>query len=94
MLSGPTGGPAARFQAGAVVQAGIDHDSKWCPFVDNWAGDAFAQYVAYLKGELDQLAAGAGEAERGRMADYFELATKYEIAFWEMAATSEDWPGM
>ncbi|MDH3458686.1 MAG: hypothetical protein OER90_17740, partial [Gemmatimonadota bacterium] len=28
-----------------VVEAGISRDSKWYPFVENWAGNAFAQYV-------------------------------------------------
>ena len=76
-----------------VVQAGLDPRSKWYPFVENWAGEAFAQYVAYLEGELDALDAQAGPTERERMAEYFELTTKYEIAFWEMAATGEGWPG-
>jgi thiaminase/transcriptional activator TenA len=77
-----------------VVKEGIARDSKWVPFVENWAGDAFAQYVAYLQGELDALAESAGHAERGRMAQLFELTTKYEIAFWEMAITAESWPGL
>jgi thiaminase len=76
-----------------VVREGIAQDSKWYPFVENWAGDAFAGYVAYLEGEVDKLAEEAGAAERARMAEYFELTTKYEIAFWEMAATGEGWPG-
>jgi thiaminase/transcriptional activator TenA len=76
------------------VQVGIDRNSKWHPFVENWAGDAFAQYVAYLEAQLDLLAAQAVPAERESMADYFELATKYEIAFWEMAATGDGWPGV
>ncbi len=77
-----------------VVEAGISRDSKWYPFVENWAGEAFAQYVAYLETELDELAAAVGPDECARMAEYFELTTKYEIAFWEMAATGEEWPGM
>jgi thiaminase/transcriptional activator TenA len=77
-----------------VVQAGIARDSRWYPFVENWAGDAFAGYVKYLESELDRLAAEAGPAERARMAELFELTTKYEIAFWEMAMTSEAWPGL
>ncbi len=28
------------------------------------------------------------------MAELFELTTKYEIAFWEMAAEGEGWPGI
>ncbi len=77
-----------------VVQHGIAEDSKWYPFVEHWAGNAFAQYVAYLEGELNTLAERAGPDERQRMAELFELATKYEIAFWEMAATGEGWPGL
>ena len=77
-----------------VVKQGLDRDSPWWPFVENWAGDAFAGYVAHLESELDELAEAAGEAERGRMAELFELTTKYEIAFWEMAATGEGWPGI
>jgi thiaminase len=77
-----------------VVETGISRDSKWYPFVENWAGDAFGQYVEYLETELDKLAAAAGADERDRMAQYFELTAKYEIAFWEMAATGEEWPGM
>ena len=76
-----------------VVQAGISPTSKWLPFVENWAGEPFAQYVMYLETELDLLASEAGAAERARMAEYFELTTRYEIAFWEMAATGEAWPG-
>lgn len=77
-----------------VVKQGIAQDSKWYPFVENWAGEEFAQYVSYLETELDALAEEAGPSERERMAEYFELTTKYEIAFWEMAATGEGWPGV
>ena len=76
-----------------VVKDGLSPDSPWYPFVENWAGEDFAAYVTYLEGELDRLAEGAGPDERGRMAALFELTTRYEIAFWEMAATGEGWPG-
>ncbi len=77
-----------------VVQDGIDPDSLWYPFVENWAGDEFAAYVGHLEGELDRLAEAAGPAERDRMAGLFELTVKYEIAFWEMALTDDAWPGV
>jgi thiaminase len=76
-----------------VVRAGLGPESPWMPFVENWAGEAFAAYVAYLEGELDQLASEAGEAERARMAELFELTVRYETAFWEMAVTGATWPG-
>jgi thiaminase/transcriptional activator TenA len=75
-----------------VVRDGIDRGSPWFPFVENWAGDAFAGYVAYLEKELDELAGQAGPTERARMAELFELTMRYEIAFWNMAWTGEGWP--
>jgi thiaminase (transcriptional activator TenA) len=75
-----------------VVLDGIDRASPWFPFVENWAGDAFAAYVADLQKELDELAAEAGAAERARMAELFEITVRYEIAFWEMAWTAQGWP--
>jgi thiaminase len=77
-----------------VVKEGLSTTSPWYPFVENWAGEEFAAYVSYLAGELDALAAGAGPRELERMSDLFELTVRYEIAFWEMAAMGEGWPGM
>ncbi len=77
-----------------VVREGLSQDSPWWPFVENWSGEAFAEGVAWLEGVLDELAEAAGPAERERMAQLFELTTKYEIAFWEMAAEGEGWPGI
>jgi thiaminase len=77
-----------------VVRAGLDRDSPWWPFVENWSGEAFAGYVDSLQLELDRMAESAGEERRQRMAEFFERTTRYEIAFWEMASTGEGWPGM
>jgi thiaminase len=77
-----------------VVRSGLDAASPWQPFVENWAGSAFAEYVGWLEGELDRLAGAAGAAERERMAETFALTVRYEIAFWQMALTDESWPGL
>jgi thiaminase len=76
-----------------VVREGIDRDSPWWPFVENWSGEGFAAYVDSLESELDTLASSAGPELRARMAGFFERTTLYEIAFWEMASTGEGWPG-
>jgi len=78
----------------SVVRAGLDRSSPWYPFVENWAGEAFAAYVAQLERELDALAAAAGPAERARMAELFETTLRYEVAFWEMAYAGAAWPGL
>jgi thiaminase/transcriptional activator TenA len=77
-----------------VVQAGLNANSPWQPFVTNWAGPEFAAYVTYLEGELDKLASEAGPELLAKMAQAFETTVRYEIAFWEMATTGDSWPGI
>ncbi len=84
----------AYYDSWMVVRAGIDENSIWFPFVDNWTSEAFAGWVTYLENETDALAESVGADERARMAELFELAAKYELAFWEMAATGAGWPGL
>lgn len=77
-----------------VVKAGLDPSSPWMPFVDNWASEDFAGWVQWIEENLDSLAGKVSAGERGRMEELFERTVKYEIAFWEMAATGETWPGL
>ncbi|HKY60251.1 MAG TPA: TenA family transcriptional regulator [Gemmatimonadota bacterium] len=78
-----------------VVKAGIDPGSPWIGFVEKWAGEPFAGWVAWLETELDGLGREAGEAERARMAEVFETTVRYEIAFWELAyGRADGWPGI
>lgn len=89
------GAEKAYHESWKVVKAGIDPGSPWLGFVENWAGDEFAGWVAWLEAELDALAAEAGPAERERMTALFELTVRYEIAFWELAyGRAEGWPGI
>ena len=69
-------------------------DYPWRPFVENWAGDEFAQFVDFLDTEVNRIAAEASDTERARMEEIFEMTTRYEIAFWEMAHRGPQWPGM
>jgi len=84
----------AYYDSWMVVRHGIDRESVWFPFVENWTSDAFAGWVGYLQQELDGLADSTGPAERQRMAELFEITARYELAFWEMAASGEGWPGL
>lgn len=84
----------AYYDSWSVVKAGIARNSKWYPFVEYWGGEDFGQYVAYLEKELNSMAARADHELRSAMAEYFEMTVKYEIAFWEMALTGAEWPGI
>ncbi len=82
----------AYYDSWMVVREGIDRGSIWFPFVENWTSDAFEGWVDFLRTNLDALADDVGVAEREGMVELFELTAKYELAFWEMAATGAGWP--
>lgn len=84
----------AYYDSWMVVREGIDSASMWYPFVENWTSESFAGWVEYLQGEVDGLAERSGAVEREHMARAFELTAKYELAFWEMAMSGENWPGL
>ena len=84
----------AYYDSWMVVRTGIDRKSIWFPFVENWTSEAFAGWVAYLETTLDGLAEQVGLSERERMVELFEITARYELAFWEMAASGEGWPGL
>lgn len=88
------GAERAYHESWKVVQAGIDPDSPWTPFVENWAGKDFEAYVTWLGSELEELASSASVEEQSRMADAYRLTLLYEVAFWEMAHGAEGWPGV
>ncbi len=82
----------AYYDSWMVVREGIDQGSTWYPFVENWTSEAFKGWVDFLAANLDALAEDVGSPEREGMAELFELTAKYELAFWEMAATGGGWP--
>jgi thiaminase len=84
----------AYYESWMQVKAGIDRNSVWYPFVENWTSEAFAGWVEHLEAQVDELAEQAGPSERLAMERAFELTAKYELAFWEMAATGGTWPGL
>jgi thiaminase len=73
------------------VKANLKIQSPWQEFIDNWTGEGFQQYVAWLATTLDDLASGKPERELKRMEEIFLITARYEYLFWEMAATQEGW---
>jgi len=87
------GAEKAYHESWGVVAEGLDPSSPWWPFVENWAGEEFGEFVGWLQTELDELAVRAGEGTRERMHGALRRTVLYEIAFWEMALTGPGWPG-
>ena len=71
-------------QALAKIPGGLDH-----PFYGEWIqGYASEDYTATnqaLMELMDELAAGATEAQIARLTDIFVNCSRYELGFWDMA---------
>lgn len=63
--------------------------AKW---IEAYAEPEFADLAARIRAQLDACAADAGAAERERVRRNFDLSSKYELLFWEMGLTAEQWP--
>jgi len=74
------------------VKEGLRGESPWREFIDNWAGDSFKKYVAWLAETLDELTAAAPEHEIESLGELFNQVARYEFLFWEMALTEQSWP--
>jgi len=75
------------------VEPGLDEDHPWYPFVQNWAGDEFGEFVEFLGTALEAAAAGAADDRIQQMNEHFRWTVRYEIAFWDMAygRSGEEW---
>jgi thiaminase/transcriptional activator TenA len=74
----------------------IDHTPPAAehPFAEWWwfyGSTKSQQQLTDFRARLDALATSAGEDERRRMTQAFETSCQYEVRFWQMAWTQEDW---
>ncbi|EOR69897.1 transcriptional regulator [Thermobifida fusca TM51] len=78
---------AARFTS----ETPLDPSHPFYGWWDFYAGRYESQKLTQTRAMLDELAAAAGPAERERMERAFVASCHYEIRFWEMAWSLEDW---
>jgi formylaminopyrimidine deformylase / aminopyrimidine aminohydrolase len=86
------GAEKAYFDCWSAVRRSLSSASPWEAFIDRWSNRAFAEWVGWLEGELDQLAEAASPSLRDKMKEIFLTAARYEILFWDMALKGESWP--
>lgn len=75
------------------VEPSLSQDHRWYPFVQNWAGDDFAEFVDFLGNSLNEIADDVTGTQEERMIEQFQWTVRYEIAFWDMAngRSGEQW---
>jgi len=75
-----------------LAASGVPEDQRSADWIRQYASDEFAEAAAWLREELDRVAAGASADEEARLEELFLLSSRYEWAFWEMCWNGESWP--
>ncbi len=70
---------------------GPSPDDRYADWVEMYASDEFAEATDWLRGELDRLGVGISADKRRRLAEIFEVSSRYEWRFWQMCWTGESW---
>jgi thiaminase (transcriptional activator TenA) len=66
-------------------------DARYADWIEQYASDEFAAAAEWLREELDRVAEGADAGKRQRLEEIFVLSSRYELRFWDMCWTGEDW---
>lgn len=87
------GAEIAYHESWKTVKPELSSDHRWYPFVDNWAGDQFAEFVDFLGATLDGVTDELSRKQEHRAIEQFQWTIRYEIAFWDMAygRSGEEW---
>ncbi len=66
-------------------------DRRYADWIAQYASEEFAEALAWLRKELDRLAAEASQEKKERLRGIFLASTRYEWMFWEMCWAGESW---
>ncbi len=75
-----------------LAEAGPPSDPRYADWIAQYASAEFTEVAEWLRSELERLAADAGPERRARLSELFVLSSRYELAFWEMCWSGEEWP--
>jgi thiaminase/transcriptional activator TenA len=74
-----------------LAQGGPPEDQRYADWIEQYASQEFADALAWLRAELDQLSDGIGKEKVGRVKEIFLTSTRYEGLFWDMCWKGESW---
>ena len=75
-----------------LLAAGLPSEERYARWITLYASPEFADLAAWCRRLLDEAAAGLSRVALARMEEAFLTSSRYELAFWEMAWSGEDWP--
>ena len=75
----------------ALAARGVSPDPRYARWVDMYASAEFAELAIWCRALVDRLGAALPAGARARLERTFLTSSRYELAFWEMAWSGEDW---
>jgi thiaminase/transcriptional activator TenA len=75
----------------SLMSAGLPTDSRYSAWIEEYASDAYHDLVDWLIDCFNQSAADAPKRDLNECCELFQLSSRYELAFWQMAWTREAW---
>lgn len=67
-------------------------DQRYADWIAQYASEEFAEAAAWLRHEMNRLAANVDPARKERLINLFLTSSRYEWLFWEMCWKGEEWP--
>jgi thiaminase/transcriptional activator TenA len=68
-------------------------DQRYVDWIRQYASDEFAAAADWLRKELNRVGLGVSAEKKQRLAELFQLSSRYELQFWEMCWDGEAWAG-
>lgn len=78
-------------EVGKKLLAGGSKDPLYQKWIDQYAGDAYAQSVRRAIAIMNASAQGLPPSERDKLLAHFRLSSRYEYLFWDHAWRLEAW---
>lgn len=75
-----------------LARRGMPEDSRYVAWIEVYADPEFAALARWCRELTDAACAGLPAVALGRVEAAFVTASRYELAFWEMAWSGERWP--
>jgi thiaminase/transcriptional activator TenA len=74
-----------------LAATGLPEEERYAEWIETYAGAEFTELTDWCKGVMNEVAAGASEADRERYRDLFRTSARYEYRFWDAAWRDEGW---
>lgn len=76
-----------------LARRGMPDEERYARWIETYADPEFADLAAWCRDLTDEACSGLPQPILDRVERAFMTASRYELAFWEMAWTGEGWPG-